>query len=379
MKRRETTGSRVISAGRLLRPGLRLAAVVAAAAVFAALPADWRAAGRMVTLLAAGIRQPENAAQLLCSRLDGTQPPVPETAGGQTANAPAADSDSIPAAEANRSQPDALPAAAAAEPPAEDGSGGKIYERRLSSGDTTFLGIAVKNQSGTSPDFSAALSAPLSQRWAQTDEPQVLIIHTHTTEEYMLYDAGYYNAGDRSRTTDGSRTVCAVGDAVVEALAQAGIAAVHDTTVHDSPKYSGAYTRSAETVQKNLEKYPSIRVVLDLHRDAILQGDSDLVKPTVTIGGRKAAQVMILAGVVDTAALPHPNWAQNLALAAQWQKALTDAYPDLMRPLSTVASRYNQHLCPGYLLVEVGSEGNTVDEAVYSGHLLGKTLAELLR
>ena len=136
--------------------------------------------------------------------------------------------------------------------------------------------------------------------------------------------------------------------------------------------------RSAATVEKNLQQYPSIQIVLDLHRDAITDG-STLVKPTVTVNGRKAAQMMLIAGVVSTKALPNPNCRQNLALAAQWQRALTAVNPDLMRPLSTVASRYNQNLCPGYLLVEVGAEGNTVAEAAYSGELLAKTLLELLQ
>ena len=127
-----------------------------------------------------------------------------------------------------------------------------------------------------------------------------------------------------------------------------------------------------------MEKYPSIKVVLDIHRDAILRGDTTLVKPTVEVNGRKAAQVMIIAGVVSTEALPHPEWQQNLTLAARWQQRMDAACPGVMRPLYTVASRYNQHLSPGYLLVEVGSEGNTVAEVTYSGQLLGKTLAELL-
>ena len=255
---------------------------------------------------------------------------------------------------------------------------GGVLVAVLAVGDTLLHGIAVKNRSGTAVDIAAALRDPLPRKWQNTTEPQVLIVHTHTTEAYMTYDAGYYNAGDRERTADGSRNVCAVGDAVAKALTAGGIGVIHDTTVHDSPQYSGAYTRSAETVTKNLQQYPSIQIVLDLHRDAITDG-STLTKPTVVVNGRKAAQMMIVVGVVSTKALPNANCGQNLALAAQWQRALTAIEPDLMRPLSTVASRYNQNVCPGYLLVEVGSEGNTVAEAAYSGELLAQTLLELLR
>ncbi len=361
------------------RAVLRAAAVCGVAALLLAAPLDWAAAGRTVLLVAAGMQQPENTAAFLAGRLQTAtaEPPAQTVAVAQ-----------VPAAAAGGTEPPAEPpaaattttvAVAATTAPPEDGTGGKVYEQKLDTGDTLLDGVAVRNRSGQAVDIRTALATTLQCRFTQTAEPQVLIVHTHTTEEYLPYDAGYYNAGDRNRTVGGVYSVCTVGQAVVQALAEEGIVAVQDTTVHDSPKYSGAYSRSAETVTKNLEKYPSIQVVLDLHRDAILQGERDLTKPTVVVEGKKAAQMMILIGTVSTAALPNPHWQQNLALAAQWQKALTDSYPGLMRPLSTVASRYNQHMHAGYLLVEIGSEGNAIDEAVYSGQLLGKTLARLLK
>ena len=205
----------------------------------------------------------------------------------------------------------------------------------------------------------------------------MLIVHTHTTESYMTYDAGYCNPSDRARTRDHKKNVCAVGEAVRLTLAEEGIAAIHDTTVHDSPVYSGAYSRSAATARAYLEKYPTIRVVLDLHRDAVMEGDA-VVKPTATVNGRKAAQMMLITGVVSTDALPHPQWQDNLTLSTRLHQALCGVSPDLMRPLNTVASRYNQHLSAGWLLVEMGAEGNTVAEAVYAGQILGRTLATLL-
>ena len=126
-----------------------------------------------------------------------------------------------------------------------------------------------------------------------------------------------------------------------------------------------------------MEKYPTVKVVLDVHRDAMIANDTH-TKPTVTVNGQKAAQMMIIAGVVSTEALPHPNWEQNFRFAVRLQQSLATTYPDLMRPLSLVASRYNQHLANGYLLVEIGTDVNTVSEAVYSGEMLGKTLANLL-
>lgn len=355
---------------RRLAVAARVGAVLAAVAVVSALPFDWARVGRAATLLAAGLQQPHNAAQVLGERLTPDDTAQSEAVMAPPSTTPPADDHTTVYTTEAQSVP-------AVTPPKADGSGGKIYEQKLDTGDTRKYGIATRNSSGKAVDIAAALATELTPTFTDTDAPQVLIIHTHTTEAYMTYDAGYYNAGDRERTTDLARNVCAVGDAMVRTLAAYGIAAIHDTTVHDSP-YSGAYTRSAKTVQGYLEQYPSIQVVLDLHRDALMEGESGLVKPTVTIDGKKAAQMMIIAGVLSTDALPNPHWQQNLALAAQWQKTLTDRYDGLMRPLSTVGSRYNQHLHAGYLLVEVGSEGNTVAEAEYSGELLGKTLAELL-
>lgn len=349
----------------------RVASALLAMAVLAAFLPN-RRAWQAAALVAAGLRRPENAAGWWGTegktgvagepqRLEAAKTETPE---GET---------SVPVAE------ESAAVSASVTVPAEDGSGGKIVERKLAVGNTLLHGIAVKNRSTTAVDIAAALQTPLTQHLTDTAEPQVLIVHTHTTEGYMQYDTGYYNAADRARTADLSRSVCAVGAAVVKALQAGGVAAVQDTTVHDSPQYSGAYTRSAETVQRVLEKHPSVRLVLDLHRDAVMEGEKTLVKPTVEVKGKKAAQMMIVVGVVSTKALPNPNCAQNLALAAQWQKALTAVNEDLMRPLSTVASRYNQHLFPGYLLVEVGSEGNTVEEATYSGELLAQTLLQILR
>lgn len=365
MKKRETI--------RRLRLACRVAAVGVAVCAVVALPLDWGRLGCTVSLMAAGLRQPQNAAALLEKRLeaanhtDSTTPPSLPVQGTTAVTTPT----TVPG------NPLVSQTVLSIPPPGEKGNGGKIHTEALSTGDNLYNGVAITNKSGQAVDIAAALRAKLTQTWQDTDAPQVLIVHTHTTEQYMLYDAGYYNAGDRDRTTDQRQTVCAVGKAVAAQLKAAGVGVIHDTTIHDNP-YSGAYSRSEATVQKYLKQHPTIRVVLDLHRDAIMANATDLKKPTVTVNGQKAAQAMIIVGTVSTNALPHPNREQNLALAAQWQKALNTAAPGLLRPLYTVASRYNQHLSPGYLLVEVGSEGNTVAEAVYSGQLLGKTLATLL-
>ena len=120
-------------------------------------------------------------------------------------------------------------------------------------------------------------------------------------------------------------------------------------------------------------------MVIDLHRDGIMLNSIDKVKPTAIINGRKAAQVMIITGVVSTDALPHPDWQENLRLTLRLQQALHTNYEGLVRPLSLTSSRYNQHLSKGAMLIEMGSEANTIEEAVYSAQLVGKTLAQVLK
>jgi stage II sporulation protein P len=194
----------------------------------------------------------------------------------------------------------------------------------------------------------------------------------------MTYFAGFFNAIDVARTQDNTRNVVAVGDAIAGELSASGISVIHDTTVHDYPQYTGAYDRSATTIQNYLDEYPSICVVLDIHRDSICRVATERVKPTVVIDEKKAAQMMIIAGVSDSSSLPHPDWEENLRFALRLQSALSTHYEGIMRPLYLVDSRYNEHLTHGSLLIEIGSDTNTVSEAVYSGQILGKTLSEVL-
>ena len=332
-----------------------------------------RYGGEQLALAAAGLRRPEGVFTLWNQRLTAQaeeSDSLPPALFGEAGDTTAADlpTAAVPLVE--------LPAVTMTDPPGNKGDGGRLVEKTMTTGDRG-KGIAVTNRSGKSVDIAAALERELTVKWEKTDQPQVLILHTHTTEGYMTYEADYYNADDRRRTDDHSRNVCGVGETVRATLAAHGIVAIHDTTVHDSPVYSGAYTRSAAVAEEYLKQYPSIKVVLDLHRDSVMDGET-MIRPTATVEGKKAAQMMLITGVVSTDALPHPNWEQNLTLSAHWQQALDKVSPDLMRPLNTVASRYNQHLSPGWVLVEMGAEGNTIEEAVYSAQILGETLAKLL-
>lgn len=203
-------------------------------------------------------------------------------------------------------------------------------------------------------------------------EPQVLIMHTHTTECYEPYARDRYDSEFSSRTTELDKTVCAVGEEIAAQLEAAGIGVIHDTTVHDYPKYTGAYDRSSERVEELLSEYPSIKVVLDVHRDAI-ESDGVRYAPVCEIDGKEAAQVMIICGCMNV-----PQYRYNLRFATKLQSKLESDYPGFTRPILFAERNYNQELTPASILLEMGSSSNSLEEAMYSGKLLGMSLAELL-
>lgn len=208
-----------------------------------------------------------------------------------------------------------------------------------------------------------------------TDAPQILIMHTHTTESYLSDESDSYNTKFNFRTRDNSQNMVRVGEAIADALKEAGIGVLHDTTQHDYPSYTGSYARSAETVKQYLKEYPSIKIVLDIHRDAI-GSDNTITAPTTTIDGRKAAQLMIISGC-DDGTMDMPDYLKNFGFAAALQNQIELMYPTLTRPVLFDYRKYNQDLTTGSLLVEIGSNANTLDQAVYTGKLLGNALAKL--
>lgn len=244
-----------------------------------------------------------------------------------------------------------------------------VEEMCINSGGSKYENIWVKNTNQHHAiDIGEELQKQPDIKIQKNAEPQVLIYHTHTTEAF----------DGVTRSTDKSLSVCAVGDAIAKQLQDAGIGVIHDTTYHDYPAYNGSYSRSLVTMKNNLEKYPSIQVTLDIHRDAMTRSDGTRLKPTAVINGKKAAQVMIISGCDDTGDLGFPDWEYNMRLAIRLQKAMADMYPDLARPLNFCPRRYNENVTHGSLLVEIGTHANTLEEAVYGGELFGKALAETL-
>ena len=201
--------------------------------------------------------------------------------------------------------------------------------------------------------------------------------HTHGSEAYTMPPGLEYEPTSECRTTDCTCNVVRVGDELAGVLEAAGLTVVHDTTLHDYPEYSGAYDRSLTTAKAYLEQYPSIQFILDVHRDAISDGNGGMYKVVSDVAGQNAAQLSFVVGT-DGGGLEHPLWQENLKLAAAITQCLAEDYPTLMRPITVRNSRYNQHLTTGTLLVEVGAAGNSLDEALLSARLLGNALAEVI-
>ncbi len=257
---------------------------------------------------------------------------------------------------------------------------GTVQERFfVNDGATDVIGrVAVRDcAEELHPDFAALLREGANLNIGDKAEPQVLIFHTHTTEGYLPAFTGSFYEKEAARSTDPAKTVVRVGDEICAALKAHGIGYIHDTEIYDAA-YDGAYARSRVNVLSYLEKYPSIQIVLDVHRDAIYLSDTSACKPTAEIGGRKAAQIMIITGVEEGPVTDFPGWRDNLRFALSLQNAAQQKYEGLMKPIYFCRRKYNMDVVPCGLLLEFGSDTNTLAEAVYSGRLLGETLAELI-
>lgn len=186
-------------------------------------------------------------------------------------------------------------------------------------------------------------------------QPQILIYHTHSQEGFADSAAG-----------DESTSIVGVGDYLASILReQYGYNVLHNTESYDLESRDYAYSNSLPALEQLLEKYPSIEVVIDLHRDAMPE-DRRLV---VDIQGRPTAQFMFFNGLSRTTKgtieyLDNPYLEDNLAFSFQMQTACNEYYPGLARRIYLKAYRYNMHLCPKTLLIELGAQNNTVQEAM---------------
>ncbi len=203
----------------------------------------------------------------------------------------------------------------------------------------------------------------------QSDGPVILIYHTHSQEGYK-----------DSVANDPSTTVVGLGDYLTELLEEKGFSVLHDTGSYDVPERDRAYSVAAPNIEAILKKYPSIQVVIDLHRDGVNE-DVHLVTEQ---NGKQTAKIMFFNGLSHTTALgdipylKNPYIEDNLAFSLQMQIAAAEYYPDLTRRIYLKGYRFNMHFCPKSLLVEVGAQTNTVEEAMNAMEPLAELLNKVL-
>ncbi len=230
--------------------------------------------------------------------------------------------------------------------------------------------VSVTNHPGYQLDIEALLTAPLS--WDLTvSEPTVLIYHSHTSESYKNTEG--YVPSDPYRTQDARFNMLSVGARLKEHLESQGITVIHDTAVFDYPSYDDAYTLSRKSVEDYLREYPSLCLVLDIHRDAYEDSFGNQASNTVTVNGVSSSRLMVVAGANES----HTRWRENLATAVKLQAVLEKLYPGLCRPVTVRSSTFNQDVSPGALLIEVGTAGDTRQDALHAAELLAEGIAAL--
>lgn len=235
--------------------------------------------------------------------------------------------------------------------------------------------LMLRNETLYTPDVSALLSVSAAQIGTPDTTPTVLIIHTHATEAYA--EDNSYTAETPFRSTDPLNNMIAVGNAIAEVLCERGFRVIHCTEQHDALSFNAAYENSAASVRQALREHPEITYILDVHRDAIEDRGGNVVRCATEINGQSYAQMMLVVGT-DERGAQHPFWRKNLSLALALQSRLCDTYPGLMRQINLRGAAFNQQYSPGYLLLEVGSSGNTLEEAKAAARLFAVGFAEVI-
>lgn len=200
------------------------------------------------------------------------------------------------------------------------------------------------------------------------DNTNILIVHTHTSEAYSEVGQSV-----NFRTLDDGKNIVSAGNVLKENLLLKNFNVTHITTKHDTPSYNGAYEACLKSVKAEFEK-KKYDIVIDVHRDA-LSGNLNF-RPTAEINGENAAKLMFVIGT-NASGLSHDNWEENLKLALLIQNTANEMYPGLFRDLNLAKYRYNQNVCDGALILEVGATGNTLDEVWNAMKYFSNVLAAL--
>ncbi len=254
-------------------------------------------------------------------------------------------------------------------PAGEPVSQAPVFEKTITTAPLEESGLYISNLAKADISISELLALPEEKKTGK-----VLILHTHGCEAYTPTKENNYEPTSDFRTVDTRFNVVTVGDKIEEILKAKGISVIHDRTLCDYPSYNDSYSNSLALGKSYVEADPDIDVILDVHRDSVEGSNGEQIK---TVGAENTAQLMLVVGT-DKSGLEHPLWRQNLSFALKLQKRITASYPTLMRPINLRAQRFNQHLTCGSLILEVGTDGNTLEEALNAASIFADELADYL-
>ena len=237
--------------------------------------------------------------------------------------------------------------------------------------------IQIHNQTRYEIDIAQLLAEPLVFDPSAGGNPTVLILHTHGTEAFEpTEDAWYYNTHNY-RSLDESLNILRVGDEIAAVFEARGIHVIHERGIFDYPSFRGSYERSLEAAMRHLAENPDIQLIFDIHRDAVMDASGNFARLVGEIDGLAAGPIMLVVGT-DHAGLYHPNWRENLKFALRLQVEMMERHPALVRPISLQEERFNAHLTPGSVLVEVGTCTNTLQEALVAARFFADAAAEVI-
>ncbi len=220
----------------------------------------------------------------------------------------------------------------------------------------------IVNYSKHQPDTEGLLEMGFQGgRYSYTEQPVVLILHTHTQE-------GYYDLDENEASHILTKSVVSVGERVAYELNRRGIPTVHCTVIHEND--NEAYASAAETIRDMLKIYPSIEYVIDLHRLETVDANGKMLRTESAIGTAQIRLTVSSHGVLER---------DTLSLALCLRRKLNGEGRRLCMPVVFTDSELNAEATPYYLKVDVGSWGNEVSEALAAGEIFAETLAEILR
>lgn len=232
-------------------------------------------------------------------------------------------------------------------------------------------GLGDQPSPGPQPPSSPDVQPPPETPPNLGTDPLVGIYSTHDYESYI---SEIPVGAKRTETNDSEKNIIQVAKTLAKALQKRGIGVVHSPASHQEEGYLGAYTVSRDTAKFIVQKYPSVKILLDVHRD---EGDRN--SDTVTkINGVDVAKVMLVVGVGDRD-VPQRYWEQTLAFSRSIAAVMDEKYPGLFRKITTKPGRYNQDLMPASVILEIGADGNRMDEALRAAELVADVLAEVIK